>query len=158
MAESKPPSFEVVREPYGVLHQDPSPIKDVYGGDPGYVFVECMRIRPATVESGTVIVFSHPIGGGSFLPLVNSLAAAGVLPPPELFRRAWPRVWPGRATRPRPATSTLSPSFSVAARENHQVSVVLVIYWGDDFADAFGKSRLTMYKNRYISPERKSDF
>jgi pimeloyl-ACP methyl ester carboxylesterase len=70
--------MEVQREPYGVVHRDPSPMKDVYGGDQGIVFVECMRIRPAAVESKTVIVFSHPIGGGSFLPLVNRLAAAGV--------------------------------------------------------------------------------
>jgi len=70
--------MNVAREPYGVLHADPSPIKDVYGGDAGFVFVECMRIRPADVESKTVIIFSHPIGGGSFLPLVNTLAADGV--------------------------------------------------------------------------------
>ena len=70
--------MKVVREPYGIVHVDKSPIKDVYGGDAGMVFVECMRIRPAEVESKTVIVFSHPIGGGSFLPLVNSLAASGV--------------------------------------------------------------------------------
>ncbi|MFK7895963.1 MAG: alpha/beta hydrolase [Myxococcota bacterium] len=68
----------VLREPYGILHSDPSPIKDVYGGDEGMVFVECMRIRPTDVESKTVIVFSHPIGGGSFLPLVNALASSGV--------------------------------------------------------------------------------
>ena len=67
-----------VREAYGLVHVDPSPIKDVYGGDEGGVFVECMRIRPVDVDSKTVIVFSHPIGGGSFLPLVSALAAAGV--------------------------------------------------------------------------------
>ena len=70
--------MKVVREPYGIVHVDKSPMKDVYGGDAGMVFVECMRIRPVEVESKTVIVFSHPIGGGSFLPLVNSLAANGV--------------------------------------------------------------------------------
>jgi pimeloyl-ACP methyl ester carboxylesterase len=69
--------MKIVREPYGIVHSDPSPIKDVYGGDGGMVFVECMRIRPAEQDSGTVIVFSHPIGGGSFLPLVNALAASG---------------------------------------------------------------------------------
>lgn len=70
--------MKIVREPYGLVHVDPSPIKDVYGGDEGAVFVECMRIRPAEGDSKTVIVFSHPIGGGSFLPLVNALARAGV--------------------------------------------------------------------------------
>jgi pimeloyl-ACP methyl ester carboxylesterase len=67
----------VVREPYGFVHVDPSPLKDVYGGPAGMVFVECMRIRPAEGESKTVILFSHPIGGGSFLPLVSALAHAG---------------------------------------------------------------------------------
>ena len=69
--------MKVVREPYGILHVDPSPIKDVYGGDEGAVFVECMSIRPEDLPSKTVVVFSHPIGGGSFLPMVNALAAAG---------------------------------------------------------------------------------
>lgn len=67
----------VVREAYGFVHADPSPLKDVYGGPTGQVFVECMRIRPATGESKTVILFSHPIGGGAFLPLVTALAHGG---------------------------------------------------------------------------------
>mgnify|MGYP002343977291 CR=1 FL=1 len=67
----------VVREPYGFVHADTSKLKEVYGGPTGQVFVECMRIRPETGESKTVILFSHPIGGGSFLPLVNALAYGG---------------------------------------------------------------------------------
>jgi pimeloyl-ACP methyl ester carboxylesterase len=67
----------VVREPYGFVHADTSRLKEVYGGPTGQVFVECMRIRPETGDSRTVILFSHPIGGGSFLPLVNALAHSG---------------------------------------------------------------------------------
>ena len=67
----------VVREAYGFVHADTSRLKEVYGGPTGQVFVECMRIRPDNAESRTAIVFSHPIGGGSFLPLVTALAAAG---------------------------------------------------------------------------------
>lgn len=67
----------LVREPYGFVHADPSPLKEVYGGPSGQVFVECMRIRPSDQDSKTVILFSHPIGGGSFLPLVGALARAG---------------------------------------------------------------------------------
>jgi pimeloyl-ACP methyl ester carboxylesterase len=67
----------VVREAYGFVHADKSPLKDVYGGPSGQVFVECMRIRPESGESKTVILFSHPIGGGSFLPLVTALAYGG---------------------------------------------------------------------------------
>jgi pimeloyl-ACP methyl ester carboxylesterase len=70
--------MKILREPYGLVHVDPSPMKEVYGGGEGTVFIECMRIRPIEGESKTVIVFSHPIGGGSFLPLINALAAAGV--------------------------------------------------------------------------------
>jgi pimeloyl-ACP methyl ester carboxylesterase len=66
----------VIREPYGFVHADKSRLKEVYGGPTGQVFVECMRIRPET-ESKTVIVFSHPIGGGAFLPLVSALAHGG---------------------------------------------------------------------------------
>lgn len=69
--------MSVIREPYGYVHSDPSPLKEVYGGPSGQVFVECMRIRPDNRESKTAILFSHPIGGGSFLPLVTALAHAG---------------------------------------------------------------------------------
>src|SRR5262249_33975694 len=67
----------VVREPYGFVHADKSRLKDVYGGPAGQVFVECMRIRPESGDAKTVILFSHPIGGGSFLPLVTAPPAAG---------------------------------------------------------------------------------
>jgi pimeloyl-ACP methyl ester carboxylesterase len=67
----------VVREAYGFVHADKSPLKDVYGGPAGQVFVECMRIRPPVGDSKTVLLFTHPIGGGSFLPLVTALARAG---------------------------------------------------------------------------------
>jgi pimeloyl-ACP methyl ester carboxylesterase len=67
----------LVREPYGYLYKDESLLKEVYGGPAGRVFVECMRIRPDDVASTTAILFSHPIGGGSFLPLVTALAHAG---------------------------------------------------------------------------------
>lgn len=67
----------VVREPYGFVHKDASKLKEVYGGPSGQVFIECLRIRPEAGESKTVIIFSHPIGGGAFLPLVSALAHAG---------------------------------------------------------------------------------
>lgn len=69
--------MNVVREPYGYTYKETSRLKEVYGGPTGQVFVECMRIRPETGESKTAILFSHPIGGGSFLPLVTALARAG---------------------------------------------------------------------------------
>lgn len=67
----------IVREPYGYVYKETSVQKEVYGGPTGQVFVECMRIRPAEGASKTVILFSHPVGGGSFLPLVSALAHGG---------------------------------------------------------------------------------
>jgi pimeloyl-ACP methyl ester carboxylesterase len=64
------------RESYGFVHADNSRLKEVYGGPTGQVFVECMRLKP-DMPSKSVILFSHPIGGGAFLPLVNALARAG---------------------------------------------------------------------------------
>ncbi|MBK8631422.1 MAG: alpha/beta fold hydrolase [Sphingomonadales bacterium] len=69
--------MEIVREPYGIAYKETSAFKDVYGGSTGHVFVECMRIAPKDSKSHRVIVFSHPIGGGSFLPLVTALARGG---------------------------------------------------------------------------------
>jgi pimeloyl-ACP methyl ester carboxylesterase len=67
----------VVREPYLVLHTETSAFKDVYGGAGEKVVVECMRIFREGTSARSVVIFSHPIGGGAFLPLVNALAHAG---------------------------------------------------------------------------------
>ncbi len=67
----------LVREPYLVLHTETSAFKDVYGGAGETVVVECMRIHLEGRAADTAIVFTHPIGGGAFLPLVTALAYAG---------------------------------------------------------------------------------
>lgn len=69
---------EVVRETYGIVFAEAQGFKDTYGGAGGHVFLECMRVRPAEGESETAVVFSHPIGGGAYLPMVTALAAMGV--------------------------------------------------------------------------------
>jgi len=71
-------AYSVVRESYGVLYAETAEFKDTYGGEPGTVFVECMRIRPDGRDSDSVMVFSHPVGGGSFLPILSQLARQGV--------------------------------------------------------------------------------
>ncbi len=68
--------MSLTRVPYVVVFEESSAFKDVYGGTQGMVVVEAMRLLPDT-KSKSVIVFSHPIGGGAFLPLVNALAHAG---------------------------------------------------------------------------------
>jgi pimeloyl-ACP methyl ester carboxylesterase len=69
--------MEIVRTPYAVVHKETSGFKDVYGGAGGMVFVECMAIVPKDMPSKRAIVFTHPVGGGAFLPLVTALASAG---------------------------------------------------------------------------------
>jgi pimeloyl-ACP methyl ester carboxylesterase len=64
------------RIPYLVAFQNNSGVRDVYGGLAEIVVLECYQLKPATV-SGTVLVFTHPIGGGAYLPMVNALARAG---------------------------------------------------------------------------------
>ena len=68
---------QVVRNPYMIGVQEQAKFKDTYGGEPGWVFNEGMQIRPKDGESKTAIVFSHPIGGGAFLPMMTGLAEAG---------------------------------------------------------------------------------
>ena len=67
----------VERQIFGVAYHETAAFKDTYGGEVGHVFIECMRIAPADVESDTVLVFSHPVGGGGFLPAITQLARAG---------------------------------------------------------------------------------
>lgn len=69
--------MEIIRTPYAVVYREENGFKDVYGGAGGMVFVECMSIVPKDGMSRRAIVFTHPIGGGSFLPLVTALAMAG---------------------------------------------------------------------------------
>ena len=67
----------VTRHIYGVTYTETAAFKDTYGGEPGHVFIECMLIAPENTRSDTVLVFSHPVGGGGFLPAINALAKAG---------------------------------------------------------------------------------
>ena len=71
------PRRRIHRHPYMIVHQDSSGPKDTYGGDVGFVFIEAMRIAPQEHSSKTAIVFSHPIGGGAFLPVMKALAERG---------------------------------------------------------------------------------
>ena len=67
----------VIRHPYMIGVREQAKFKDTYGGEPGWVFIEGMQIRPEDRDSKTAIVFSHPIGGGAFLPMMTGLAEAG---------------------------------------------------------------------------------
>ena len=65
------------RIPYLIVYDEESSFKDTYAGQIGKVVVEAMQLKPA-VPSSSVVIFSHPIGGGAWLPLVTVLAKMGV--------------------------------------------------------------------------------
>ena len=62
---------------YPIVFTEDAAFKDTYGGNEGAVLLESYLYRPVGVTSDTVIVFSHPVGGGAYLPMVRSLARAG---------------------------------------------------------------------------------
>ncbi|MFZ5744539.1 MAG: alpha/beta hydrolase [Pseudomonadota bacterium] len=71
------PSTAYDRIPYLIAFDEVSAFKDTYGGAIGKVVVEAHHLKPHT-PSDSVVIFSHPIGGGAYLPLVGMLARLGV--------------------------------------------------------------------------------
>jgi len=69
---------KLVREPFAVTYREAAGFKDTYGGAAGQVFLECLRICPEGSSARTAVVFSHPVGGGAWLPMISALARAGV--------------------------------------------------------------------------------
>jgi alpha-beta hydrolase superfamily lysophospholipase len=69
--------FDYDRIPYLVVFDDTSAYKDTYGGVTESVVLESYLLRPKGVQSDTVIIFMHPIGGGAYLPMSNALPRAG---------------------------------------------------------------------------------
>jgi pimeloyl-ACP methyl ester carboxylesterase len=68
---------EYDRAPFLVRFEEGSAFKDTYAGEIGTVTLKAHHLRPRNRPSKTVTVFMHPIGGGEYLPLPNTLAAAG---------------------------------------------------------------------------------
>lgn len=65
------------RIPYLVVFDEVSAFKDTYAGQIGKVVVEAFHLKPDT-PSDSVVIFSHPIGGGAWLPLMGAIAKQGV--------------------------------------------------------------------------------
>ena len=68
---------EIERRAYGVAYTEKAAFKDTYGGVEGIVFLECYQLVPKGIPSDTVLMFSHPVGGGAYLPMVTELARRG---------------------------------------------------------------------------------
>jgi len=75
MAET---GYKYDRIPYLVVYEDKSAFKDTYAGAIDTVALTCQLLKPRDRASGTVVIWSHPIGGGAYLPMMAALAKAGV--------------------------------------------------------------------------------
>jgi pimeloyl-ACP methyl ester carboxylesterase len=71
------PRYDIDRRAFGIGYEERAAFKDTYGGMEGMVFLECYQLVPRGLPSDTALVFSHPIGGGGYLPMVSELARCG---------------------------------------------------------------------------------
>ena len=62
------------RIPLIIAFQETSQYKDTYAGEIGTVALTAHLLKPENSEGKSVVVFMHPTGGGSYLPMLNSLA------------------------------------------------------------------------------------
>jgi dienelactone hydrolase len=69
-------TYEFDQIPYPLVYEEKAAFKDTYGGAEGVVVCESYLLRPK-VESHTVLIFMHPVGGGAYLPMVRHLARSG---------------------------------------------------------------------------------
>jgi pimeloyl-ACP methyl ester carboxylesterase len=68
---------QIERRAFGIGYSERAAFKDTYGGVEGAVFIEAYQLLPKDIPSETVLVFSHPVGGGGYLPMVTELAKCG---------------------------------------------------------------------------------
>ena len=70
--------FKTERHPILIVFDEKAPYKDTYAGEIGRIALQAHLIKPVGKASKTVTVFMHPIGGGAYLPMLNTLAKAGL--------------------------------------------------------------------------------
>ena len=66
------------RSPLIFAFKDNSSYKDTYAGEIGTVALTAHLLKPEGSTNKTAVVFMHPTGGGSYLPMLNSLARQGI--------------------------------------------------------------------------------
>jgi pimeloyl-ACP methyl ester carboxylesterase len=66
------------RIPLIVTFQETSQYKDTYAGEIGTVALTAHLLKPDISTGKSVVIFMHPTGGGSYLPMLNSLAKQGI--------------------------------------------------------------------------------
>ena len=66
------------RLPLIIAFQEVSQYKDTYAGEIGTVALTAHLLKPENSNGKSVVIFMHPTGGGSYLPMLNSLAKQGI--------------------------------------------------------------------------------
>ena len=66
------------RIPLIVTFKETSQYKDTYAGEIGTVALTAHLLKPDISTGKSVVIFMHPTGGGSYLPILNSLAKQGI--------------------------------------------------------------------------------
>ena len=66
------------RTPLIFAFKDNSSYKDTYAGEIGTVALTAHLLKPIESNNKTAVVFMHPTGGGSYLPMLNSLAKQNI--------------------------------------------------------------------------------
>ena len=66
------------RSPLIFAFKDNSSYKDTYAGEIGTVALTAHLLKPEDSTNKTAVVFMHPTGGGSYLPMLNSLAKQNI--------------------------------------------------------------------------------
>ena len=66
------------RIPLIIAFQEISQYKDTYAGEIGTVALTAHLLKSSISSGNAVVVFMHPTGGGSYLPMLNSLAKQGI--------------------------------------------------------------------------------
>ena len=66
------------RVPLIVTFKETSQYKDTYAGEIGTVALTAHLLKPDISTGKSVVIFMHPTGGGSYLPMLNSLAKQGI--------------------------------------------------------------------------------
>jgi len=71
-------AYKYDRIPYLVAFDEKSGFKDTYGGQIDRVVLEAHLLVPKGRPSKTVMIITHPIGGGQYLPMPSTLAKHGM--------------------------------------------------------------------------------
>ena len=71
-------TYKYKRTPHLVVYKDKSAFKDTYAGEIDVVALQCHLLQPIDKPSDTLVIWTHPIGGGFYLPMMAAQAKCGI--------------------------------------------------------------------------------